>query len=121
MTDKRDNSGKFAKGTSGNKSGRPKTDKLTTKDKKELASIIKDNVKDKTLMSEMLTFMLERASTLTDVHKYFKEYATFLMPKLAQVKQEIVEEKTITIEIKGYGSITADTPKTIEGEVIDEE
>ena len=103
--DKRNNKGQFAKGVSGNKSGRPASAKLTQKDRDNLVKIIKDNVKDKNLLSEMLAFMVERAEFVSDVHKYLKEYAPFLTPKLSSIKQEIEQETTIKIQIEGVEDI----------------
>jgi hypothetical protein len=53
----------------------------------------------------MLKFMLERAENIADVHKYLKEYAPFLTPKLSSVKQEIHEDKVITFKIEGIGDV----------------
>jgi hypothetical protein len=119
----RDKEGKFVKGVSGNKSGRPKSAKLTQKDRDELVKIVKDNVKDENLLSEMLSFMLQRAEFITDVHKYLKEYAPFLAPKLSSIKQEIEQETTITIQIEGFEDINMidKTPEKgqIEADLID--
>ena len=105
MVDKRDNKGQFVKGKSGNVSGRPKSAKLTQADRDEVVKIIKDNVKDKSLLSEMLSFMVERAELVSDVHKYLKEYAPFLSPKLSSIKQEIEQETTIRVVIEGIEDI----------------
>lgn len=102
MAIERDSKGRIKKGQSLNKSGRPKSAKLTQKDRNELVKIVEDNIQDKNLLSEMLSFMLERAELISDVHKYLKEYAPFLAPKLASIKQEIQEEKTVTIKIEGF-------------------
>jgi len=113
----RDSKGRIKKGTSLNPSGRPKSAKLTQKDKDQLAHIVNDNIKDKNLLSEMLQFMLERAENTADVHKYLKEYAPFLTPKLASLKQEVIEEKVITFRIEGLETdleMIDATPKNLE-------
>ena len=101
MVKETNSKGQFVKGSSGNPSGRPASSKLTQADKDVLVKIIRDNVPDKNLLSEMLEFMLKRAENIADVHKYLKEYAPFLTPKLSSIKQDIVEEKTIIIKIEG--------------------
>lgn len=114
----RDSKGRIKKGHSLNPTGRPKSAKLTQKDKDELVKIVKDNIKDKNLLSEMLQFMLQRAENIVDVHKYLKEYAPFLTPKLSSIKQDIQEEKTIKIQIEGFSDMEmidkTPKPKTIE-------
>jgi hypothetical protein len=97
----RDSKGRIKKGQSLNPSGRPKSAKLTQKDKDELVKIVKANVKDKNLLSDMLEFLLKRANDINEVHKYLKEYAPFLTPKLSSIKQEIMEDKVITFKIEG--------------------
>jgi len=74
---KRDNKGHFKKGVSGNPTGRPKTHKLTQKDRNELMKVLK--TKD---ISQVLEFLCERASSTDDVFRYIKEFAPYLAPKL---------------------------------------
>lgn len=115
----RDNTGKFKKGVSGNASGRPKSDKLTQKDKDELAEVLRNNIKDSEILKKVLTLLVERAELVSDIHKYFKEYAPYLMPKLSQIDSKVQEIKTITITVKGFDTVSLDTPKAkiINGEI----
>jgi len=103
MTDKDTNkkdpgknkAGHWKKGVSGNPTGRPKTEKLTAADKKELKGII-----DKKDISELLGFMCERATTVNDAFRYVKEFAPYLAPKLQSIQNVSKVDNTITIEWK---------------------
>lgn len=92
----RNESGHFKKGVSGNPSGRPKSSKLTQKDKDALKAFIE--AKD---VDGMTAWLCERAETVSEAFKYIKELQPYLTPKLQSIKSEIREDKTITIQWQG--------------------
>ena len=120
---KRDNKGRILPGQALNKSGRPKSAKLTQKDRNEFAKAIQDGVKDESAIKSMLIKFIERAELVSDVHKYFKEYAPFLAPKLSSVKQEIEQETIIKIQIEGFADLEMidKSPKVKVIEAVNEE
>lgn len=91
-TPQRDAKGRLKKGYSGNPSGRPKTAKLTQKDKNELRKVIAERD-----ISKVLEFLCERAETIQDAFKYVKEFAPYLAPKLQTINS--INKKDTTIEI----------------------
>ena len=91
----RDAKGRMLPGCTINPSGRPKTAKLTNKDKKELAALI-----DGRDVQKLLGFLCERADTTTEAFKYIKEFAPYLAPKLQTINSISKSDNTITIEWK---------------------
>jgi hypothetical protein len=92
---KKDVKGQWVKGQSGNPTGRPKTHKLTGKDKEELGKVIEGRD-----VQAILAFLCERADTVTDAFKYVKEFAPYLAPKLQTINSVNKTDNTITIEWK---------------------
>lgn len=121
----RDVKGRLLKGQSGNPSGRPKTERLTSADKRELKRII-----DSKDMSSALAFMCERATTVNDAFRYVKEFAPYLAPKLQTINSISKNDNTITIEwksemIKKVEDIDGEYeklvgPSTAEAEIVEE-
>ena len=112
MVEKRTNKGTFAKGKSGNPSGRPKSSNLTAADRK--------NFKDSPM--EALMYLMNTARTKEEVYKYAKELMPYVKPKLSSIKSEIEQETTVTIKIEGFEPIqldAEDTPKIEEADYID--
>lgn len=93
----RTTTGKFKKGVSGNLSGRPKTDKLTSKDKKELAEMFEESIDNKNKLKKSIIFMVERANLVSDVFKIVKEFAPYITAKLSSVKTEVEQINRIEI------------------------
>ncbi len=111
---KRDSKGRILPGCSGNKTGRPKTAKLTAKDKKELKGLWKSLIKDKNA-EPMVNWLSERANDTNEVFKYFKEVLPYTIAKKASIKTEVNQIKTVRISF-----VAAEKPKTIEGELVKE-
>ena len=101
MVIKKTNTGQFKKGVSGNLSGRPKTEKLTEKDRKELTEIFKSSIDKGNKLKEPILFMLKRAQLVSDVFKIVKEFAPYITAKLSSVKTEVEEVKKLEITING--------------------
>lgn len=107
----RTKAGTFKKGVSGNPSGRPKSSKMTSKDRKEF--------KDDPMGA--LMYLMNTAETSVDVYKYAKELLPYCKPKLSSIKSEIEQETTVTIKIEGFEGISMEQPKQVvdESNVID--
>lgn len=101
----RDSSGRFIKGKSANPSGRPKSSKLTTADRKELAALVKETVKDDGLVKEALTFLLKKAELKEEVFKYFKEFLPYVQPKLASMAVKSEAVKKIVFQVEGFDPV----------------
>ncbi len=95
--------GHFLPGKSGNPSGRPKAEKLTGKDKKELKKIISKCIKEKDL-TEAVLWLVERSEQVFEVFKYLKEFAPYIMPKLSSMKTETKEIREIKITLLGVNN-----------------
>lgn len=93
---KRNALGQLLPGQSGNVSGRPKTSKLSTKDKKEFVQIFKDCVKGKQL-EDAISWLCERANDTNEIFKLLKEFAPYIVPKLSSTKTEVNEIRQVRI------------------------
>ncbi len=93
---------------------------LTDEEKKEIEELV--IAKD---MHKIAAWIVARSVTIDDVHKYLKEYATFISPKLSSVEQKTETKTTFTFKIEGIGNIFQEKKpevetkelKTIEGEL----
>lgn len=111
---KRDANGRLLPGQSANPSGRPKTSKLTGKDKKEFVEIFRKAIQNKQL-DDAIAWLCERANDTNEIFKIMKEFAPYIMPKLSSLKSEVSQIKQVKISF-----VEAEEPKMIEGEVVEE-
>jgi|GEM_PF-4179210 len=93
--------GQFKKGVSGNLSGRPKSDKITEKERKELVAMFEESIDEENKLKKSIVFMVSKAQLVSDVFKVVKEFAPYITAKLSSVKTEIEEIKKIEITING--------------------
>lgn len=100
MASVRDEKGRIKKGHSLNISGRPKTDKLTATDKKQLAVLFKECVKTKDL-SKLIVWLVSRSTNTQEVFRITKEFAKYIVPTLSASKVE--ENKTTELRITFAG------------------
>ena len=118
--------GHWKKGVSGNPTGRPKTEKLTAGDKKELKALTESGD-----IKGILAFMCERATTINDAFRYVKEFAPYLAPKLQSIQKVSKVDNTIKIEwqtevMKKIENIDEEydklvgSPKVIDAEIVEE-
>lgn len=114
INNNRDSNGRIKKGKSLNPSGRPKTDKLTAKDKKEYRDILAACIEKKDLGDAVL-WLTERSSNTGEAFKYLKEFAGYIMPKLSSVKTDVTQVKELVISFAG------EQPTVIEGELVKKE
>lgn len=103
---KRTNKGTFAKGKSGNPSGRPK---------KVVEQPVENTYGDDPMKA--LLYLLENARTKDEVFKYSKELMPYCKPKLSSVQSEVKQERTVTIQIEGFQPLELeDKSKVIDGD-----
>lgn len=112
MATKDPKTGRFVKGSSGNPTGRPKTSKLTSVDKKEYAKILREAAKNGDI-GDAAVWLCERANDTNELFKITKEFAGYLAPKKSSVKTEVSEVKELKISFLE----DKEEIKVIEGEV----
>ncbi len=115
MEIQREANGRVKKGSSLNISGRPKTSKLTQKDKNTFSKLLKKCVEKKDL-SEAIYWLCEKAHDTIEIFKYLKEFAPYIMPKLSSTKTETTQIKQVKISF-----VSEEKPKIIEGEIVKKE
>lgn len=100
MAAKRDAKGRLVKGAALNPGGRPKSQKLSEKDRKEYAKVLQEASK-KGSISDAAIWLCQRANDTTELFKITKEFAKYIAPAKSSVKTEVNEVKQLVISFEG--------------------
>lgn len=92
MTNKLNKPGQFQPGKSGNLAGRPKTDKLTSADKKMFQELFNKAVTEKNI-SNIVSELVGRCNNTQEIIKLLDKFSVYLVPKLSATK---IDEKRVT-------------------------
>lgn len=99
---KRTSTGQFGKGMSGNLGGRPKSAKLTQKDKDALVEDAEIKLDDKSVLKKSILLMLKKAELVGDIIKIWDKFGMYFESKKQSIKTEGEIIQVIEITVKGY-------------------
>lgn len=99
---KRTTTGQYGKGVSGNLGGRPKSDKLTQKERDGLVADAEIKLDDKSVLKKSIILMLKKAKLVSDLVKIWDKFGMYFESKKQSIKTEGELIRVIQITVKGY-------------------